>query len=48
MDAMVARCVLHTVDEVYVRSLMWPTAHEYFDRPQGVDRADYSKLWGLS
>ncbi|WP_327388336.1 MULTISPECIES: matrixin family metalloprotease [unclassified Streptomyces] len=30
----------------YVRSLMWPTAHEYFDLPQEVDRANYSKLWG--
>ncbi|MET9695120.1 matrixin family metalloprotease [Streptomyces sp. NPDC006514] len=30
----------------YVRSLMWPTAHEYFDLPQDVDRANYAKLWG--
>ncbi|MER5486063.1 matrixin family metalloprotease [Streptomyces sp. NPDC002812] len=30
----------------YVRSLMWPGAHAYFDLPQDVDRANYSKLWG--
>ncbi|AWZ04896.1 MULTISPECIES: matrixin family metalloprotease [unclassified Streptomyces] len=30
----------------YVRSLMWPAAHEYFDLPQDVDKANYSKLWG--
>ncbi|MFD6891148.1 matrixin family metalloprotease, partial [Streptomyces sp. NPDC059957] len=27
-------------------SLMWPTVQDTYDVPQGVDKANYKRLWG--